>query len=433
MAELQALMVGAVLPLSLMFISLLCFSLRDFSRTILEEVCESNGDSQRFVRILKSYEHVLVLSEIALLTLVISTCVVIARSTLIEMFSIPEILLSVDGALWVIRIFGAFLLATTMLIVVPWLTARVRGEQFLFRVWPVLELLNRSCDPLWKLLARMDRTVHRLAGLPDPGSSADDDARTEELRGMIEESRLAGLLARGASHMIHRVIDLQEDDAATIMTPRNDVVTIMEDTTLRDAIAFVVNEGYSRVPVIEESIDEVTGILYSRDLLAEVVQRPGELDTRTVRSIARDVVYVPETQGIEALLEGMLQQKVHMAVVVDEYSGVSGIVTLEDILEEIVGEIADEYDEEEQPMLVLMEDGTVSLDARYHIDNLNRALDLELPEDDDYDTLAGFMMVQTGRIPSVGESINWKGITLTVLDASDWQLKRIRLIREQSC
>ncbi|MCA9065302.1 MAG: HlyC/CorC family transporter, partial [Planctomycetaceae bacterium] len=411
MASLLNLAVFLGLPVLLMTISMLCFSLRDFSRAVLEETCEDHDDPGRFVRILKGYERALVISEIALLTLLSGVGIGFVRSPLFEIFLIPEPPTLARIGLWLIQVISAFLLLTTVLIVLPWLTARVRGEQFLFRIWPLLEGLNWCCTPLWIILSRMDRIAHRLAGLPDPESSEADDARTEELRGVIEEGRLIGLLARGASHMIHRVMDLQEDDVAAIMTPRNDVISIPAETTLKDAIAFVVNEGYSRVPVIEESIDQVTGILYSRDLLAEVVQRPDDLESRTVQSIARDVVYVPETQGIEALLEGMLQQKVHMAVVVDEYSGVAGIVTLEDILEEIVGEIADEYDEEEQPMLVAEDDGTFSVDARYHIDDLNRALDLDIPEDDDYDTLAGFMMVRTGRIPGVGESIHWQGIT----------------------
>ena len=128
-----------------------------------------------------------------------------------------------------------------------------------------------------------------------------------------------------------------------------------------------------------------------------------DIKNKTVEGIAREVLYVPESQGIETLLEKMQQQKVHMAIVVDEYSGVSGLVTLEDIIEEIVGDISDEYDEEEQPLISTDEDGSATVDGRFHIDDLNRALGVELPDDEDFDTVGGFLMSVKGHIPVPGE------------------------------
>lgn len=207
------------------------------------------------------------------------------------------------------------------------------------------------------------------------------------------------------------------------------MVTIPADTSLRAALPLMVEQGYSRVPVVGRTVDDVVGILYARDLLAASVALHSEMETRTVDSIAREVLYVPESQGIETLLEKMQQQKVHMAIVVDEYSGVSGLVTLEDIVEEIVGDIEDEYDEEEKLMIASENDGTTLVDARFHIDDLNRELNLDLPEDEDFDTVGGFLMSVQGHIPAQGDIIETHGLAFEILEADERQIKRIRVSR----
>ncbi|MCA9086531.1 MAG: CBS domain-containing protein, partial [Planctomycetaceae bacterium] len=179
---------------------------------------------------------------------------------------------------------------------------------------------------------------------------------------------------------------------------------------------------------IRDGIDDIVGILYARDLLAVAAGRESENGhVRMVSDIARDVLYAPESQGIGDLLESMRQKKVHMAIIVDEYSGVSGLVTLEDILEEIVGDIADEYDHEETSLWKDHREGMTEVDARYHLDDLNEEFGYEFPEDEEFDTIGGFVLSCFGRIPVPGEHHDWRNLRLIVTDADERRLIRVRI------
>ncbi len=416
-------------PTVLAVLSLVCFSLRDFSRSKLKEICEERGNEDRFGRILHHYERVLLICELVFVFLVIAAAMVFEVSPAFLLFKFPE--QATLGLLvpWCIRIIGAVLLVTLVLIAAPWTLARVAGEAVLFQLWPALEFFSALFSPVWTMLIRLDRIMHRVFGLPEPDSSEANHLLEDELRAVVDEGRREGILQSNASRMIHRVVDLQSEDVAAIMTPRTDMVTISSDTMRSEALSYMVEQGYSRIPVIGKTIDDVVGILYARDLLAVSLQPLDDIKNKTVEGIAREVLYVPESQGIETLLEKMQQQKVHMAIVVDEYSGVSGLVTLEDIIEEIVGDISDEYDEEEQPLISTDEDGSATVDGRFHIDDLNRALGVELPDDEDFDTVGGFLMSVKGHIPVPGEEIESHGLLFRVIEADERQLKLIRVER----
>ncbi len=421
-----------LLAVPLLLMPLLCFSLRDFSRSTLQEVCEQRGNLDRFGRILTEYERVLLICELLLIVLMVCVCLVFVSSPAFDLLRIPEKSDFSTTVLWIARISGAVMLLSVIMIALPWTLARVRGELVLFRLWPLLELVAGLLGPAWAVVMELDRIMHRVFAVPEPDSTEATGRLTDELRAVVDEGRREGILQSNASRMIHRVVDLQSEDVAAIMTPRTDMVTIPADTCLQAALHLMVEQGYSRVPVVGKSVDDVVGILYARDLLTASVSLQAELETRNVDSIAREVFYVPESQGIETLLEKMQQKKVHMAIVVDEYSGVSGLVTLEDIIEEIVGDISDEYDEEIQPMISRENDGTTIVDARFHIDDLNNELNLELPEDDDYDTVAGFLMSNLGRIPRQAETIESHGLAFEILEADERQLKRIRISRMEN-
>lgn len=418
-----------VLAALLLIMPLLCFSLRDFSRSLLEDVCRSRGNSDRFGRILRNHDRALLICELLLLMLVVLTCLIFASSPQFDRFRIPTKPELTTVVPWTARILTTTVGLSFLLIAAPWTIARIRGEAVLYRFWPLLELFGILLGPAWRVVMKLDRLAHRIAGLPEPDSTAASDLLTDELRAVVDEGYREGVLQKNATRMIHRVVDLQCEDVAAIMTPRTDMVTIPADMVLQEALPLMVEQGYSRVPVIGRSIDDVVGILYARDLLAAIVGLQSELSVRTVSSISREVLYVPESQGIETLLEKMQLQKVHMAIVVDEYSGVSGLVTLEDIVEEIVGDISDEYDEETRPMMATVDDGSTIVDARFHIDDLNRELGLELPEDDEYDTIAGFLMSVQGHIPRQGETIEVHGAVFQILEADERQLKRIQVRR----
>ena len=408
-------------------LSVICFSLRDFSRSKLEELCENRGDQERFSHILRVHERIHLVLEAAILTLVIVTVWNARQLGAFEMFIKPQAAEFLSFMVWLIRVAGIFTVVCTIYVLLPWTIARIRGEQILFKAWPFLNFVSSISTPLWAVVAQADRAMHRLAGEPEPDSDAAAQILTEELLTVVDESQREGIIESNASTMIHRVVELHSDDVASIMTPRTDIVTLPATTTIRDAMQFVVEQGYSRVPVIRDRVDDVVGILYARDLLACAIDKDADIRSQTVDTLVRDVLYAPESQGIDDLLEAMRHKKVHMAMIVDEYSGVSGLVTLEDILEEIVGEISDEYDEEQEPQATRHQNGIIEIDARFYIDDLNEQFSLNLPEDEEYDTVGGFLLSCFGRIPATGEHYIWNNLRLTVLEADKRQLIRLRI------
>ncbi|MEQ9408958.1 MAG: hemolysin family protein [Fuerstiella sp.] len=413
---------------ALCWLNLMIFSLQTFSRSRLEEICKQHQKIDRFGAILQNYQKWLLFCMLAQVFALIGLTWTAVRWSWFDLFLFPVDPDWQHVVPWILRLIAAVVLAGLWLGLLPWTVARVRGEAVLYRVWPVLSILGRLAAPVWQFTLQLDRIVHRLFGVPEPDSEQVASLLTEELLTVVDESRREGVIQQNASTMIHRVVDLQTEDVAAIMTPRTDMVTIDADTPLNQAHHAMLENGFSRVPVIRDGIDDIVGILYARDLLAYATDfETSGREPRTVRDIAREVLYAPESQGIGDLLEAMRQQKVHMAIIVDEYSGVSGLVTLEDILEEIVGDINDEYDSEEDSLWKHHSDGCTEVDARYHLDDLNEEFGYGFPEDEEFDTIGGFALSCFGRIPSVGEVHRWKHLKLTVIDADERRLIRVRI------
>jgi len=397
-----------------------CYSLRDFSRSRLDEVCRKHNNPARFGLILKRQERSLLALEF-LFTLVtvifVAFCVYWGK------------LLPFDSAAqtdWFSLLAKAFLLLALLLsvnVVLPWSVARVAGESFLYRTWPLINVMVWVTRPLGSLAREFDKFVHRVCGIEEP-SEGDVATLTEEIRTVVDEGQRSGILESDARTMIHRVMELPEDDAAGIMTPRTDMVTISAETTLEEARRRLLDAGHTRVPVFGKNTDDVIGILYAKDLLkyTQVSQ-----DETRLADIVRETFYVPETTGVDTLLESMKRKRVHLAVVLDEYGGVAGLVTLEDILEEIVGEIVDEYDAAVVEPIRQIEPHIAEVAARVHIDDLNEQFNLDLPEDADYDTLAGFVFSHLGHVPETGESFEWKQVRWTVLEADKRRILKLRM------
>ncbi|APZ97006.1 hemolysin family protein [Fuerstiella marisgermanici] len=432
MSALLPIVFGLALTLLFVFLTLTCFSLRDFSRSRLEEICRQHRKLKRFGAILQNHHKLLLLSELLLLLTGCLSLSAAFSSPYFQSFLPPE---SADWpivVLWLCRISAIVLTGGLLFVLLPWTIARVRGEALLYHFWPLFSVAGKLGTPVWHFAVNMDRMVHRVFGVPEPSSEQIASLLTGELLTVVDESQREGVIHSSTSTMIRRVVDLQTEDVAAIMTPRTDMVTIPADTRLAAALSEMLQNGFSRVPVIREGIDDIVGILYVRDLLAyasEANDNNGvdSEDARTVHDIARDVLYAPESQGIGDLLEAMRQQKVHMAVIVDEYSGVSGLVTLEDILEEIVGEISDEYDSDDDTLWKSHTEGCTEVDARYHLDDLNEEFGYSFPEDEEFDTIGGFALACFGRIPVAGDEHYCNGIKLTVLEADERRLIRLRI------
>jgi putative hemolysin len=213
-----------------------------------------------------------------------------------------------------------------------------------------------------------------------------------------------------------------------VMIPRIAIAALPASATLEEAIDRIVDEGHSRIPVYEESIDEVVGILYAKDLLPFL--KPGSGPRPAVRTLLRPPVFVPESMTIDDLLHEFQRRKVHIAIVLDEYGGTAGLLTIEDLLEEIVGEIQDEYDTEE-PMVVRLSDDEARVDGRADVDDLAELFDLnlELEDDDEYDTVGGLVYHRIGGVPSPGDQIDVNGLTLTVETTDGRRVGKVLVVR----
>ena len=208
------------------------------------------------------------------------------------------------------------------------------------------------------------------------------------------------------------------------MVPRIDIVAASASSTVRDVLDCIVESGHSRIPIYDGSIDNITGVIYAKDLLKFL--RDG-LQTAPVQPLAREPSYVPETKKVDELLHEMQQRHVHLAVVVDEYGGTAGLITIEDLIEEIVGEIQDEYDVEEA-LIEEVNDHEALFDARVSIRDVNDTLDLDI-EDEDFDTLGGLLYHELGKVPNVGDEVRVDGALVTVLTTTGRRVRKVRVTK----
>lgn len=420
----MSLMLPAIAGIGLLacfLLSLASHSLRDFSRSRLAELCEQRGKTGRFGEVLKRHQGAFIACDaVALLGLF---CFLSATTVWLGLIRLPERLDHV--ASW--TLIGLALLVTSLLIrlVLPWTIARVAGESFLCRAWPLLRGVELLMTPLTVLARKLDRLFHRVAGLPEPGKS-DAATLTEEIRSVVDEGQREGLIEAKAGTMIQRVIELHDEDIGSVMTPRTDMITIRADATIEDARRRFIEAGHSRVPVVGESIDDIVGVLYAKDLLTQLAD--DSIRDRPVRDLVRDAFYVPITTGVDTVLETMKRERNHLAIVVDEYGGVAGLVTLEDVLEEIVGDIVDEYDPAEETGMMRVADDAIDAEGWVHLDDLNEEFGLEFPEDEDFDTLAGFVVNELARVPEVGEQFTWRNLRLTITQADRRKVDRVRIL-----
>ena len=213
------------------------------------------------------------------------------------------------------------------------------------------------------------------------------------------------------------------------MTPRTDIIAVKVSDDLQTILDTIIRAGHSRIPVCEGNIDSIIGLIYAKDLLSHIGKDIQDFD---IRSVMRDAYFVPETKPLRVLLHEFQNQKLHIAVLLDEYGGTAGIVTIEDILEELVGEIADEYEDVTPDSTKQIDENTIELDARTYIDDLNRDFELQLPEDEDYDTVGGFVFSHLGYVPKTGETFTYDNVIFTVVAAEPRKIKQLRVEKTQT-
>jgi CBS domain containing-hemolysin-like protein len=246
----------------------------------------------------------------------------------------------------------------------------------------------------------------------------------EEIKTLVDAGEEGGFIEEEEKEMIYSIFEFGDTLAREVMVPRIDMVAIEVSTSVSDALDVVMRAGHSRIPVYENTIDNIVGILYAKDLLK---YWSDETSSLKLRDLLRNVYYIPESKKVDELLQELQQRKVHIAVVVDEYGGTAGLVTIEDILEEIVGEIQDEYDSEEAFMEVVS-DNEIIFNARMDLDDVNHIMDLELPTDRS-DTLGGLVYSNLGRVPVIGDKVRIEIVEITVLSVERRQIKKVKVVR----
>jgi len=246
----------------------------------------------------------------------------------------------------------------------------------------------------------------------------------DEVKILVDAGQEEGVFELGERRMIYSIFQLGETLAREIMVPRIDMLALDVTTPLPEAVDALLQSGYSRVPVYEDNVDNTLGLLYAKDLL-RVWREGGELDS--MRALLRRVYFVPEAKRVDELLAEMQSLRVHMAVVVDEYGGVAGLVTLEDIIEEILGEILDEYDDGEEAAYQLMDNGEYLFLGKIDLDDFNEIMGSDLPGDE-ADTLGGLIYSRLGRVPSVGDEVQEDRLLLVVEQVSSRRIRKVRAL-----
>ncbi len=249
----------------------------------------------------------------------------------------------------------------------------------------------------------------------------------EEIHDFIEASEEEGLVNEEESEMIRSIFTLRTTVVRETMVPRTDMACVPVTASVRELLDTIIACGHSRIPVYEGTVDNIIGLLYAKDLL----RCWGEQEERIqIRSLMRPPFFIPETKNLEQLLQEFKRKRVHLAVVIDEYGGTSGLITIEDLLEEIVGDIQDEYDREEA-LLTVNPDGSVTVDARLPVEELEEYFGLEI-ERDKFDSVGGLVFHLTGKIPTAGESISGNGLCLDILEADARKIKKLRITRQSA-
>lgn len=295
---------------------------------------------------------------------------------------------------------------------------------------PLSSLFLLLCLPFTSIFFKISESfMHTISldNVQEPAAQA-----KQELIQLIQDSKIGSDINVQDKKLIESVFDFRHRIVREVMVPRVEVYSLSNDTPIKVATAALEDEGYSRVPVFSETVDQITGVLMYKDILAmyEEASRtnnPALLDA-PVESIQKPVIYTPETKKISQLLQEFRKQKMHLAIVVDEYGGTEGIITIEDILEEIVGDIFDEYDESEEEEIVRQVDGSWIVDARMSIFDAEEELNINIPQEGDYDTIGGYIFHQTGTIPPKGFIIHQDDFEMEIYRSTDRSVEKVKII-----
>jgi CBS domain containing-hemolysin-like protein len=328
-------------------------------------------------------------------------------------------------------VFGRFgdVIATVAMTLLTFVLAEVTPKTYAIqhtdrvalRVAPLLLVLGRFLVPLTKVLIRVANWI-----LPGKGIPQGPFVTEEEIKAMAEVASEEASIEEEEKELIHSIFEFGDTLVREVMVPRPDMAVAPVRATPREVLDLILRRGYSRIPVYNDTIDDIVGVVYAKDLLRHLHAGKGDVE---LDKIMRPAFFVPETKKVSELLRDMQKRQIHIAIVSDEYGSTAGLVTIEDLLEEIVGEIADEYDREE-PEIIQLEDGSYRVDGRMSVDDLNELLVAELPNQE-WDTVAGLMYGLLGAVPTQGEQVTYHDMTFTAERVQGRRIAKILVQRRE--
>jgi CBS domain containing-hemolysin-like protein len=400
--------------------SALTYSLRELSRVRLGDALDRRG-LQKWLTPTMEHQADLVFVT-AVWRLLFNVAILLLSLELAEAMQFGQ------AASYVIAVLQGTLITLLVSVMLPNAIASHAGNAVVAALVRPLHTLRWAMWPITRLMHVLDRLVLRAVGAAAIPETQKLEKLGQELQqeilSVVEEGEKEGVVDEEEREMIESVISFRDTTAGQIMTPRPDVVALEVNADLSEVKQLIEKSGLSRIPVYDDTLDHIVGVLYARDLLRHLGQPGGVFKLRTA---LRPAFYVPETKPLRDLLHDFRVQKVHMAIVLDEYGGTSGLVTIEDVLEELVGDISDEHEPVEPAMFRRIDERSMEADARIYVEELNRLAGLELPEDAGYETLGGFISTTAGRIPAKGATIIYNGATFTVLEAEPQRVNRVRI------
>jgi len=415
-----------------LFFSVNAIALRMFSRIKLQEAFKAANKEDRPKRkkgCLESPEELTeslvrngekLILACSLYRLIANCCILLL---LIAAFAITR-----EAGLQISDYILTFIIATAIFsifsLAIPHAWAKYAAEKILSRTYKPLILFANVTWPILYILRLYDGFVRRLVGVVETTPEERQEEKQEEFLNGLEQRRMEGVVDEEEQEMIENVLELSDTAADEIMTPRTSIVSVEVNSDLQTILETINTAGHTRVPVYEENIDNIIGFVYAKDLLTQIGKDPADFK---LRDKLRDAYFVPETKPLRALLHEFQSRKLHIAVVLDEYGGTAGIVTLEDILEELVGEITDEYEEKPPEPIRQIDQDTIDADAKTYVDDINDQFELNLPEDEDYDTIGGFVFSHLGYIPKTGESFDYENLHFTITSAEARRIKHIKI------
>ena len=297
------------------------------------------------------------------------------------------------------------------------------ADRMLRSVLPTFDLLQKPLAALTVLLEAARRVLMRLLRIPEPQKTV--RRIVEDIRDVIVDSDRADELQEQEREIIENVVEFYDVDVAEVMTPRTELTAVEVGEGVDAVVRAIVESGRSRIPVYEKNLDTIVGLAYSQAILGAAASR--ELGDADLRALLQPVLFVPETKLVSELLADFRTDKRKVAVVLDEYGGTAGIVTVSDIIAELVGDMREEFGEETPEQIRRRADGAIEIEGATRVGEVNEELELELPEEEDFETIAGFVLARLGRFPKSGESFEWNGCELTITKANDRRVLEVLL------